>query len=198
MMTTLIYGLKNPSDTKIRYVGRTIQPLKWRLSDHVSGARCGSVGPKYTWIRSLLKKELLPDIVPLAIVADSDAVAAEVKWIKWCNTGDLTNIHHVKDYQIGDSLYEAFLFPVKVKEYAGKLEMEWHKMGLLTKARYDLIIVDFIESQIDVVRGHPQEEALIEMILEIKEGFKKKQSLYSDEKREWVRPASENTWIPEV
>jgi len=96
-MRHYIYGLIDPRDYRVRYVGRTSQRMEERLAQHVNTAERSKrhSSPVYRWIRELLP--LRPRLVCLEI-CDGDAPppsvsrrcaeyrhpaqAAEIKWIK--------------------------------------------------------------------------------------------------------------------
>ena len=89
-MRYYIYGLVDPRDYKVRYVGRTSQRMDKRLTHHVGQAKRGNPKPVYAWIRSL---SVTPWLVCLEICSGlvkkpggkgwrSDAEPTEVKWIK--------------------------------------------------------------------------------------------------------------------
>jgi hypothetical protein len=86
-----IYGLIDPHDYKVRYVGRTSCRMDKRLIEHIQTAKRGSSRPVYAWIRSLLPYK--PVLVCLETCAGivpkpqrggwrDTAEPAEVKWIK--------------------------------------------------------------------------------------------------------------------
>jgi hypothetical protein len=53
-MKQYIYGLIDPRDYKVRYVGRTTKRIDKRVEQHLTAARVGKPGPMYEWLRSLL------------------------------------------------------------------------------------------------------------------------------------------------
>lgn len=77
-----IYFLKCPIDNKIRYIGRTEQPLKIRLGQHMSNVYYESSKDKRNWISKLKKKGLKAIIVPIETVNKEDAKSTEFKWIR--------------------------------------------------------------------------------------------------------------------
>jgi hypothetical protein len=79
MNTTYIYGLKDPRTKEIRYVGKSDNPEK-RLQRHLKNA----ITPKthcYCWINSLLKLDLLPELVILEEVSVEEWGVKEDYWI---------------------------------------------------------------------------------------------------------------------
>lgn len=77
-----IYALMDPRNDAIRYVGRTTQGLRARLSGHLSGGPFNGRA-RFDWIRGLAALGLCPKIVPLDVIAgsESDWVEAEKRWI---------------------------------------------------------------------------------------------------------------------
>lgn len=79
-MTTYIYGLFDPRDERVRYVGKSVNP-QGRLDAHLSvSLRGGSDGPLALWIRELHKLNLRPELVLLED-AGEEWEAAEEQWI---------------------------------------------------------------------------------------------------------------------
>jgi hypothetical protein len=101
-MKQYIYGIVDPRDYKVRYVGRTTQRMDKRLSHHVSAAKRGNPKPVYEWLRSFLPVQ--PSLVCLEICnglvrgrgrAWRDAAEpAEVKWIKRFRRDCLNAVDH--------------------------------------------------------------------------------------------------------
>ena len=91
-MRHYIYGLIDPRDYRVRYVGRTSQRMDKRLEQHIQTAQRGSQMPVYRWIRELLPAK--PWLVCLEICNGwtrkatgalgyvLPAAVSEVKWIK--------------------------------------------------------------------------------------------------------------------
>lgn len=73
MSTVQIYGLYDPRDNSLRYVGKTCASLAKRLMQHVSDARRRKFEglPRFRWIRKLSDIGLSPDI-RLLTVSSSD------------------------------------------------------------------------------------------------------------------------------
>jgi hypothetical protein len=63
MNTVKIYTLSNPITKEIRYIGKTVGKLNYRLSAHISEAKSGRCrNHKNSWVVSLLKQDLMPTI----------------------------------------------------------------------------------------------------------------------------------------
>ncbi len=58
----LIYGLVDPSNRALRYIGKTHKRREWRLDEHIKHAIENDKRPVYDWIRELLKAEMVPEI----------------------------------------------------------------------------------------------------------------------------------------
>jgi hypothetical protein len=63
-----IYGLLDPRDDRLRYIGKTVVSLEKRLREHVSFASSGVISHRCCWIRSLGKVGLRPTIVPIVSI----------------------------------------------------------------------------------------------------------------------------------
>lgn len=75
-----IYGLVDPRDARIRYVGCTINPRD-RVGCHVSSSKY-ETSPKAGWVRELVALDLRPIFVTLQIAREPwEASEAERKWI---------------------------------------------------------------------------------------------------------------------
>ena len=88
--STMIYGLTCPHTGKVRYVGKSDNPLV-RLNSHLSNLKNRT--PKVCWIRSLLKDGYRPGVVLLELVDSSLWEDAERRWIAKLREGgaDLLN-----------------------------------------------------------------------------------------------------------
>ena len=86
-----IYALLDPRDNQVRYIGKTTQPTK-RLKSHISECKSiKSLHYRAMWIKSLLKKELLPIIKFLKICPLSDFEKYETEYISIYKSDKLTN-----------------------------------------------------------------------------------------------------------
>ena len=87
-MRHYIYGLIDPSDYRVRYVGRTSGRIETRLSEHLAKAHAGDPAPVYEWLRSLagpprlVRLETCQGLVPGRQGIRAASVQAEIKWIK--------------------------------------------------------------------------------------------------------------------
>lgn len=80
----LIYGLIDPIDRGLRYIGKTHKRREWRLDEHINHAIKNDQRPVYHWIRSLLSKNEQPEIFVFKIIsADSDWRLAEKEAISF-------------------------------------------------------------------------------------------------------------------
>lgn len=87
----IIYGLYDPTNNLLKYIGKTVSPLRVRLNGHIYKARSGrSKSVASLWILQLLNEEKRPIIRPIEIVYDEtiDWKERETFWIyKFANYG---------------------------------------------------------------------------------------------------------------
>jgi hypothetical protein len=79
-MEVYIYGLKDPITNEVRYVGKTIQPLNKRLSQHLWEGN-NSNPYKLNWINQVKSKGCSPEIILLEVTTESEWVLREQYWI---------------------------------------------------------------------------------------------------------------------
>lgn len=127
---TYIYGLLCPIETKIRYVGQSVQPVE-RYRQHLASPRGVMKGhsdwrekgylsnPKEAWLGELLDRDLEPELVILEILDYGDDAPqgkerkpphlAEQAWVRQLlNEGHpLTNIRDCKERRDAEILEEA-------------------------------------------------------------------------------------------
>ena len=60
-----IYGLLDPRDQSLCYIGKTHKRREIRLREHIQAAMDGRKAPVYVWIRELLEANLQPSIFVL-------------------------------------------------------------------------------------------------------------------------------------
>lgn len=87
----LIYGLLDPRDQSLRYVGKTHKRRELRLAEHLEAARSGRSSHLYNWIREVLEAGFEPEIFVLERVpGDQDWEEAERRQIaKWRSRGTI-------------------------------------------------------------------------------------------------------------
>ncbi len=88
-MEIKIYGLVDPRNNEIRYVGQTKRALQVRLSRHLLD-KPKKNNYKYNWISSLKKEGLKPIIIELEICNETNWKEREAHWIQQFN--NLTNL----------------------------------------------------------------------------------------------------------
>lgn len=93
----LIYGLLDPRDNCLRYVGKTHKLREWRLAEHIENAKNGGTQPVYTWIRNLLAHDFEPIIFVIRKIPPKlswrEAERQEInKWRNW-KQEDLPHSH---------------------------------------------------------------------------------------------------------
>ena len=92
-MKTTIYTLSDPRSGEVRYVGKTINTLSKRLSQHICQAK-RTQGHKACWVRSLLAEGVTPVI---KYVDEIEGTVEHGDWLEsqWClilgASGRLTN-----------------------------------------------------------------------------------------------------------
>ena len=75
-----IYGLTDPRDDALRYVGKTEKLLKKRLGVHCASKEKNHRG---NWIRSLVKEGLVPEIFCIEEIPDKNWQHEERFWISY-------------------------------------------------------------------------------------------------------------------
>lgn len=80
---TKIYTLKHPETQEIRYVGKTVQQLKYRLATHISRSKKYRYAYVNCWIYSLLQEGKKPVIELIEEVEDSIWEEREIYWIQY-------------------------------------------------------------------------------------------------------------------
>jgi len=102
-MTNYIYGLRDPRDGKIKYVGQTRNP-RARYAGHVGVPAGRGLNAKEQWIKDLRDLGTRPELVILEcpdVGVETDK--AERRWIhKAKSDGPLFNIKAVFDYLADD------------------------------------------------------------------------------------------------
>jgi hypothetical protein len=81
-----IYTLSDPVTLEIRYIGKTVVPLKYRLSSHICESKKYNNSYKNSWIRSLLIKNQSPIIELLDTYDKKDWEWVEQYWISQFKT----------------------------------------------------------------------------------------------------------------
>jgi len=81
----LIYGLLDPRDKSLRYIGKTHKRRELRLAEHIEDAGLGKGRPLHVWIRELLEQDLQPQIFVLRRVPPSESwgIAEREEISKW-------------------------------------------------------------------------------------------------------------------
>lgn len=93
---TKIYTLKHPDTGEIRYVGKTVQLLKYRLATHISRSKKYRYAYVNCWIYSLLQKNKRPIIELIEEVEDSLWENREIYWIQYYSP-----ITRLTNFQLG-------------------------------------------------------------------------------------------------
>jgi hypothetical protein len=92
---TFIYVLKDPDTQEIRYVGKTIKPLKYRLTGHIYSCK-KEKNHRTNWIKSIIKKGKKPIIEMIDFCPWNKSQELESYWIiklknEGCNLINATN-----------------------------------------------------------------------------------------------------------
>jgi hypothetical protein len=87
LSNTFIYGLVDPRDGRVRYVGKADKPAH-RLQAHLKDT---STCHKVKWLNLLNKLGLRPDLVMLEEVPESEWQEAERKWVDHFGFDNLVN-----------------------------------------------------------------------------------------------------------
>lgn len=87
-----IYALSDPRRSYfIRYIGKTILPLKKRLRQHISNQKRKTT-PKNSWIYSLLKTGVNPIIWPIEYCGSDKWIKREKYWIYFFKPMGILNV----------------------------------------------------------------------------------------------------------
>lgn len=88
-----IYGLYDPKDRQLRYIGKTKHLLSTRLSQHISEAVKHGKTHRHKWINKLLNEGVRPSIKLLEKITESEWEEAEKKWIASCRKQGLNLVN---------------------------------------------------------------------------------------------------------
>lgn len=87
-MSACIYGLIDPRNEEIRYVGKSVNPQSRFLSHCREADNLSFTGPKAVWIRELKTEGMTPELVLLQDITDVEGRGweeIEQYWIDLCN-----------------------------------------------------------------------------------------------------------------
>jgi len=105
MRQVLIYALVDPRTKRERYIGRTVNPLRRRLREHIATAARGKLKDrrKADWFDELAALGLAPDIVEIDRVGLDSFQAAERRWVAHFRAihPDLLNVKRGGDGGLG-------------------------------------------------------------------------------------------------
>lgn len=86
MITPFIYGLVDPRDGRVRYVGKSVRSTYTVLGRHIDGSLLshmeGYNTPKCVWIRELHELDLVPTVQVITETSWERINADEAYWIK--------------------------------------------------------------------------------------------------------------------
>ncbi len=93
----LIYGLVDPRDRCLRYIGKTHKRRELRLQEHIEAARVGKSSYVYNWIRELLASDNVPEIFVLERISGDcsweEAERRHIKFWRWPTGVEFLFIH---------------------------------------------------------------------------------------------------------
>jgi hypothetical protein len=125
----LIYGLEDPRTKEIRYIGRSSNGLE-RPKSHITESSLKRYNTKvYTWIKSLKKINLIPNIIIIQSwnnISNEDLNSHEIYWIDYYKKLNykLTNMTNGGDGTYGrvltDSHKKAIIESNKKRKYSKK------------------------------------------------------------------------------
>lgn len=78
-----VYGLIDPRNRELRYIGVTTQPLERRLSGHIGSISDKNQSSRVKWLRELVERGLRPEIFEIEVVDDFQEVEAERFYIQY-------------------------------------------------------------------------------------------------------------------
>lgn len=115
---TKIYGLFDPRNSELRYIGKTIEELKKRFKNHLYEANKSNHPRKNAWIRSVLLSRLKPEIVLL------DSVEDWRFWEQWYIEYFKGLGCRLTNTTLGGDNGRLFQIPFSQKEYSRKWRLE--------------------------------------------------------------------------
>lgn len=93
MRTILIYLLRDPRNSQVKYVGKTVQKIRDRLTTHIREAKRNDKSPKDKWILEVISNDFEPIIEIIEQAQEENWQERERYWIvEYYNQGcELTN-----------------------------------------------------------------------------------------------------------
>lgn len=76
----IIYTLSHPDTHEIRYIGKTVKPLKSRLADHLYSSKREN-NHRTNWLKSIVKIDKIPLIEELEVCPWDNSQEREIYWI---------------------------------------------------------------------------------------------------------------------
>ncbi len=84
MSTVFIYGLFDPRNLELRYIGRTKHPASIRVSQHIHDAKKNNITHKDRWVNQLISEGLRPATEILEECTEDNWSEIEQAWIAEC------------------------------------------------------------------------------------------------------------------
>lgn len=191
MKTVFIYGLKDPNDNQIKYIGKANNPRK-RYNRHVSDAILKKQGEKNKWIKTLKENNLNPI---LEIIEECDENIWQEREIYWISQfKNLFNIQPGGEYspmfnkEIVKKMLETKrknpIVPSKeTKKKTSESLKKAYKEGRRTYTKpSDLSHINFSEKSKEMWKNRSVEEKLIISKKISKSNTKKVEQYCSDKK----------------
>jgi hypothetical protein len=99
---TFIYTLEDPDTNEIKYIGKTVKPLKTRLTNHIYSCK-RETNHRTNWIKSIIKKGKKPIIKMIDFCSWEKSQELETYWInKFKNEGaNLVNLTNGGEGNLG-------------------------------------------------------------------------------------------------
>jgi hypothetical protein len=99
---TFIYTLEDPDTNEIKYIGKTVKPLKTRLTNHIYSCK-KETNHRTNWIKSIIKKGKKPIIKMIDFCSWEKSQKLETYWInKFKNEGaNLVNLTNGGEGNLG-------------------------------------------------------------------------------------------------
>jgi hypothetical protein len=142
-MLVKIYKLIHPTTKEIRYVGKTVQSLKKRLSGHITASKKeGKKNHCQSWIYSLLSQNLKPEIILIEECNTNIWEEREKYWIKYHK--NLTNLHEggnsASGHKLSDEHKQNVSSALRGKKRPDEVKQKisaWHKGKVLSQSTKD-------------------------------------------------------------
>jgi len=175
---TSIYILIDPRNNSIRYIGKTVQKLEYRLKQHLSEK---SNHKRATWIKSLKRENLVPVIKEIDYCDYTDSNNLEISWIEkyrfigenltnMTNGGDGTlGVTPTKEQRLARSIYlkKKFSEGVITPPMLGKTHTQETKDKISRIHKNKIVSEEFREKRRQIMLGTKMSKNLFEKLQKI-------------------------------